>query len=111
MSLGKIRIDTQGNLVVRNYAIYLDDVNISKFVRGFTIDCEVGDVAQVTLRCIGALELPNELRTMINAELAKPVMDNNGLEDVTNTASINKEYKVAHRKEVPPICPDPGTMG
>ena len=64
----KIRIETGDNYspVVNNWKIFLDGVDISRFVQKVEIIGEVGEIAKVRLTCIETeLELPDELKDVL----------------------------------------------
>ena len=65
MALGKVRIDTHGHTVATNWQVFLDDVDISKFVKSISISAPAGEVPSVQLYVIGALELPEVITAYI----------------------------------------------
>jgi len=53
-----------------DYHIYLGDTDISRFVRGFKIEHAVGSsIPEVTLYCVGLVQLPEELNALVYAEV------------------------------------------
>lgn len=62
---GKIRIDTNGHAVAKMWSIYLDDVDISRFVTGLDVHIVVGKLPMVNLNIVGHLELPNEVQALV----------------------------------------------
>lgn len=73
MALGKISIRLRENVAypynTKNWLIYLDDVEISQFVRRITIEAEAGmALPNVSMELFGNVELPSELKAYISVE-------------------------------------------
>ena len=72
--LGTIRIEQeQPSAIGKNMRVYLDDKEISHFVRQIDISVGVDFANQVTLHCVGYVELPEELQAYI--EVVVPTKD------------------------------------
>lgn len=63
--LGKVRIDTNGSAIAKRWKIYLDDADISRFVKGINFSVTVGDIPRVSLEIVGQLIMPDDLRAII----------------------------------------------
>jgi hypothetical protein len=82
--LGKIKVETDNTTpLVKRWRVYLDNQDITRYVRGLDIHAAVGDVATVDLHLIGALELPGEIHALATAQ-QDPVGINNGFAVTTN---------------------------
>ena len=90
MSLGKIRIETGDNVPAMNWHIYLNDTDISHFVRTITIDVEAGGIPMVHLGLIGELDLPQELQATVVAE----VLPGECYGDMVDATSIADDHRV-----------------
>ena len=74
--LGTIRIEQdEPGVDIMKQRIYLDDKDISRFVRGYTIHGYVGTPTVVHLECVGFLELPEEIQAVISAQEEKKLVD------------------------------------
>lgn len=72
---GKIRINTNGHAVAKMWSVYLDDVDISRFVRGIDISTVAGQLPQVRLGIVGHLELPDEMQALVTIYQEKELED------------------------------------
>lgn len=64
--LRKIRIIGMGS-TSRYYRVFLDDLDISRFVRAATVRIAVGEKNTVNLELVGDVELPGELIAIVTA--------------------------------------------
>lgn len=67
MPAKKIRIDTSGGVTVKHWRIYLDDIEISRFVSKISIDASVNDgLPLVSIMLSGLVEISEEFRALVN---------------------------------------------
>lgn len=67
MAPDTIRIETKGSLHPRDWRVFLNDQDISRFVAGVEVRGNVVDpAATVHLTLLGALELPDELKALVH---------------------------------------------
>ena len=97
MAKRKIRIEAdptpEKQWCFQYWHIYVDDVEITKYVRAIDAHIVVGDVPQVTLHLIGELELPPilaELTTVIN------VLPDG---EITNIGSRSRQYQGTQKQK------------
>ena len=61
--MNKIRIEGDG--MPRNTRVFLDDMDISRFVRNIHIDIGAGKAPIVNLECFGFLRMSDEIKAVI----------------------------------------------
>ena len=63
-----IRIEGDGTPM--NTKVFLGGVDVTRSLVGLHIDMGVGKLPEVTLRCVGFVELPDELEALVTVEKA-----------------------------------------
>jgi len=73
MSLANVRItcdDPSGS--PKHYRVFLDDVEISRYVRGISFDVDIHHVAVVKLSLVARVDMPENIKALVSGEIEEP---------------------------------------
>lgn len=73
MAYAKLRIEQKDERYPLLLNLYLNDMDIGKYVRSFTIEAGVGQMPVATIQMYVKPEIPEGLIAMVNSELVDPL--------------------------------------